>query len=151
MSKSSILFLVVMGACSLNSAFSQTLSFSQVLLVTSSQTVPAGHVWKIENILPTDRLAVANTLWDGITLVDGVSNFDKVIVVNSQNIIVHSTSSTTSVQDQTTSNTSSIRSSNAGYGLASGILDGPIWLPAGTTLAAGTGVYAVSVLEFEVN
>lgn len=127
-----------------------TLQFSNILLVTTVQTVPSGKVWKIENILPSARLADANTLWDGTTLVDGITNLDKIIVVNAQNVIVHSSSATTSVQEQYTSTTSAIRSSNSGYGFANGILSGPIWLPSGTTLAASTGVYAVSVVEFAV-
>ena len=35
-----------------NKANSQTLQFSQVLLVSSTQTVPANKVWKIESIFP---------------------------------------------------------------------------------------------------
>lgn len=37
---------------SANKANSQTLQFSQVLLVTTTQTVPANKVWKIETVFP---------------------------------------------------------------------------------------------------
>jgi len=140
------LVLIVLLINSKTYSQSTTLEFKQVLLVTSqAQSVPAGHVWKIENILPSARLADANTTWD---VTAGITNLDKVIVVAGQNVIVHSSSSTTKVQTQESSTTINIRSSNSGYGYSSGILNGAIWLPAGTSLAASTGVYAISVLEF---
>ncbi|HRS53658.1 MAG TPA: hypothetical protein P5250_03005 [Bacteroidales bacterium] len=127
-----------------------TLNFSRIILVTSTtQTVPVGYIWKIENILPNERLADANTLWKDDGTVSN-TNLDKIIIVNGQNIIVHSSTATTKVQKQLASTTTDIRSSNDGYGFASGILSGPIWLPEGTTLAASTGVYAISVIEFKI-
>jgi hypothetical protein len=49
-------FVVLLFACvALSSAaFSQNLEFSQVKLVTSSESVPAGKVWKVTSYIPTD-------------------------------------------------------------------------------------------------
>lgn len=38
----------------------QTLSFSQVKLVSTVQTVPQNKVWKVENILPSVRPTTTN-------------------------------------------------------------------------------------------
>ena len=87
----------------------QTLQFSQVLLVSTTQTVPANKVWKVEGVMPVFNGTAINQ-----------------ISINSTNIVV----------------------SAVGYTLSGNAF--PLWLPAGTTLAAGSNVFRVSVIEFTV-
>ena len=89
-----------------NKLQAQTLQFSQVLLVTTTQTVPANKVWKVEGIIPTSAEAIYY------------------ISINSSTCLI-------------------ARVDNIKGAL-------PIWLPAGTTLAASSNVFRVSVIEFTV-
>ncbi|MBM3171196.1 MAG: hypothetical protein FJZ75_06260 [Bacteroidetes bacterium] len=89
---------------------SQTLQFSQVLLISTVQTVPANKVWKVESYTQNNSGA----------------NLYHQIVVNSNTSIVGSTNYTLH---------------NHPF---------PMWLPAGTTLAAGANVINISVIEFTV-
>jgi hypothetical protein len=43
-----------------NTVQGQTLQFSQVLLVTTTQTVPPNKVWKIESFFPSQNFNVGN-------------------------------------------------------------------------------------------
>ena len=43
-----------------NKANSQTLQFSQVLLVSTTQTVPPNKVWKVESFFPSQNFYVGN-------------------------------------------------------------------------------------------
>ena len=88
----------------------QTLQFSQVLLVSTTQTVPANKVWKVESVMPINQTSIYHQ-----------------IVVNSNTIIVGTTNYSGSWFNAF-----------------------PMWLPAGTTLAAGSTVFRVSVIEFTV-
>jgi hypothetical protein len=89
---------------------SQTLQFSQVLLVSSTQTVPANKVWKVESVMPINQTSIYHQ-----------------IVVNSTTIIVGTTNYS-----------------------GSWFHAFPMWLPAGTTLAAGATVFRISVVEFTI-
>ena len=94
----------------------QTLQFSQVLLVSTTQTVPANKVWKVEGVMP-----VANCSGQGGSCYSMVS----------------------------------INGNSVPFGSWSGLVfypcvDNPLWLPAGTILAAGSNVFRVSVIEFTV-
>lgn len=101
-------------------AWGQTLQFSQVLLVSSNaQTVPAGKVWKVENILASSSLVVNNSIRNFSILVDNTSVFVAGAV------------------------------EYGGPSTANQLVQ-PIWLPAGSTLAAGQNVFRVSVVEFTV-
>ncbi|MBM3171360.1 MAG: hypothetical protein FJZ75_07110 [Bacteroidetes bacterium] len=93
-----------------NKLQAQTLQFSQVLLVSTTQTVPANKVWKVESVMPINQQSIYHQ-----------------IVVNSTTIIVGTTNYTGSWFNAF-----------------------PMWLPAGTTLAAGSTVFRVSVIEFTV-
>ena len=102
------------------------LQFNQVLLVTSTQTVPSGKVWKVENAIATHLLASCST--DPL-----------------HSIVVNGFSATITQGGQVGFD---------GYcfgwrGLAS-VTEFPLWLPAGTTLAAGSNVNALSVIEFNI-
>jgi hypothetical protein len=135
------------------SCFAQgNLQLNQVKLVTTVETVPVGKVWKIESALTGEERYPTS----GTTL---ASN-SRFILVNGTSICVHeehvattgvgfngccgggfwmsnvgmAVNSTTPVLVQVTAQPTKL----------------PLWLPAGTTLAAGTKVSAISVLEFNI-
>ncbi len=111
-------------------AWGQTLQFSQVLLVSSNtQTVPAGKVWKVENILASSSLVASG---------NQTINFS--ITVDNSQVFVAGANSQVNVYNQGVQSMSS----------TSNQLVQPIWLPAGSTLAAGQNVFRVSVIEFTV-
>jgi len=118
-------------ACALGGmAWGQTLQFSQVLLVSSNtQTVPAGKVWKVENILASSSLVASG---------NQTVNFS--ITVDNSQVFVAGANSQVNVYNQGVQSMSS----------TSNQLVQPIWLPAGSTLAAGQNVFRVSVIEFTV-
>jgi hypothetical protein len=108
----------------------QTLQFSQVLLVSSNtQTVPAGKVWKVTNILASSSLVASG---------NQTVNFS--ITVDNSQVFVAGANSQVNVYNQGVQSMSS----------TSNQLVQPIWLPAGSTLAAGQNVFRVSVIEFTV-
>lgn len=109
---------------------SQTLQFSQVLLVTTVQTVPANKVWKVEGFMPSQSLIAP---WQNTV------NFS--ILVNNSQIFVAG-----AFHSHTTNGSGGV--AQAGY--SANLTFQPLWLPAGTTLAAGTNVFGVSVIEFTV-
>lgn len=128
------------------------LQLNQVKLVTSVETVPVGKVWKVESALTGEERYPTS----GTTL---ASN-SRFILVNGTSICVHeehvattgvgfngccgggfwmsnvgmAVNSTTPVLVQVTAQPTKL----------------PLWLPAGTTLAAGTKVSSISVLEFNI-
>lgn len=108
------------------------LQFNQVKLVSSVETVPAGKVWKIENILPGVR--PTTTSW-------GNSTLDFIININNQTVYYLSSESKGSLFGNGQTGISSI---------SVGIGNAPIWLPAGSTLSAGANVLSVNVLEFNL-
>jgi len=111
-------------------SWGQTLQFSQVLLVSSNtQTVPAGKVWKVENILASSSLVASG---------NQTVNFS--ISVDNSQVFVAGANSQVNVYNQGVQSMSS----------TSNQLVRPIWLPAGSTLAAGQNVFRVSVIEFNV-
>ncbi len=103
----------------------QNLVFSKAILVSTTDTVPNGKIWKVESVLSASSLSInsgtssAQSSATGI-LVDGLSVFIKSSWGNS-----YSSSSVVCT-------------------------DLPIWLPAGTSLAAAGNVYKISVLEFSI-
>lgn len=111
----------------------QTLSFSQVKLVSAVQTVPQNKVWKVENILPSVRLTTTNF--------NGQSVVNFTLLVNGLTVFYLSTESLGNLQGNGTTGITAI---TAGIGAS------PIWLPAGTTLAAGNNLHGISVIEFNV-
>ena len=119
------------------------LQFSQVKLVSTSETVPAGKVWKLQNFLPNVSLFTDITRNQQNPTSGGIRNF--IILVNGISIYL-----------QTTVTREVGRSdsywSQDGYATAasSSILNEPIWLSSGTTLAASTNVQFVSVIEFNI-
>ena len=107
----------------------QTLAFSQVKTVTQVETVPANKVWKL-NYSSILAGVVSSGSGSGT-----YSNSDAYIVLNNQSVAVRSSRS------------------GGGYYHAAGFVwesAWPLWLQAGTSLAAGTGVNAISVIEFTI-
>jgi len=94
-----------------NKLQAQTLQFSQVLLVSTTQTVPANKVWKVESPLPS---------WGGGATTNTITIDGNLVVVT-------------------------IGGSSSVSGISF-----PIWLPAGTSLAAGQNIPRISVIEFTV-
>ena len=94
------------------------LQYNRVLLVSSPQTVPPGCVWKVESVGQSSG-DVQNVNISGMR-----------IVVNGNDIFLTDRSGTPT-------------SNNAFFPSMM-----PMWLPAGTTLAAGTGASWISVIEF---
>ena len=128
--------LIFFGALLLHRGLpSQSLSFSQAKLVSQTETVPSGRVWKVVNILPSARLTTT-------TFSSGGSTRDFIITISGQTVYYISAESRGNLQGNGTTGITSI---------TAGIGDSPIWLPAGTTLEAGTNVHSISVLEFVVN
>lgn len=110
----------------------QSLAFSQVKTVSQVETVPANKVWKLNGCF-------FNALLSGIVSSGSgsgtYSNSDAYILVNNQSVAVRSSRS------------------GGGYYHAAGFvweMSWPMWLQAGSTLAASTGVLSVSVIEFTI-
>lgn len=64
---------MVFGLFFTQNTYGQTLQFSQVLLVTTTQTVPANKVWKVESVFPllntsSSSSQSANIVLDGISI-----------------------------------------------------------------------------------
>lgn len=113
-----ILFFTCLLATKLSA---QNLEFNQVKLISVSDTVPVGKVWKVTNVLPSYN----------------ASNSAVTIVVNSKYITVKG-------RDY-------VNQTNANYTPAMAAwtaLNGAYWLPAGTVLAKGSYCEYISVIEF---
>ncbi len=119
------------------------LQFSQVKLVTTSETVPAGKVWKLENYLPSSQLAIDLNRQPNQASAGGTKNF--IVLVNGTQVFLQTT-----ITREVGRNDGYW--SQDGYATAADyrIFDAPIWLPAGTTLAASTNVMSLSVVEFNI-
>jgi hypothetical protein len=123
--KKIFLVLTIMGATTFFATAQNSMEFSRVLLVESLDSVPQGKIWKVSNILPT---------------LDG-SGSSK-IQVNGNDIVVAFTNGSSG----SIGTTLSARSNDYHYNG----LQGPYWLPEGTTLQAGTNVQYISVIEFNI-
>jgi len=107
---------------------SQSLAFSQALLVGNlAQTVPANKVWKVESFLPT-TVKVTSTFPTAFNMVVNGSVFP----------VGHSAFGNTNGYNSEAWSSSMVNNSF------------PFWLPAGTTLASGTGIGLISVIEFSI-
>lgn len=120
---------------------SQTLQFSQVKLVTSTEeTVPPNKVWKVEGI------GAARVI--GITKAAENPSFapqDQTIFINNTAVSVIQTVGTGS--GAATAGCCSVYTS-VSYAASATKL--PLWLPEGTTLKTGSNVSFISVIEFTV-
>lgn len=108
------------------------LQFSQVKLVSTTQTVPAGKVWKVESA----HISQTTCLF----------TFAGTCVSNSTTTFVHA-------GIYIVNGTSCYLGMDTGgdqlrYSVSSDPF--PLWLPATTTLAAGTNIGFLSVIEFNI-
>ena len=110
----------------------QNLVFSQVRLVSSLETVPAGKVWKVEGV--NYSLLFPSTAMTSSTSVTS-SNTEATMILNGQSTTILAWRS---------------RSGNFGSSNLIWEKDWPMWIPAGTTLEAGFGVLSFSVIEFTI-
>lgn len=130
----------------------QTLQFSQVILLTQSQSVPAGKVWKVTNMLPSTAL----TSSAGGTSSGQSSSTEQTISVNGNTVYLGSSharysGAIVSISDRGGSSAGTgSRPMAAAMSSSQVLLNGALWFPAGTTLAPGNGLYGISVLEFTV-
>ena len=122
MKKLLFITLSICLAFALSSNAQNQLTFNQVLLVSSLDTVPQGKVWKVTNILPT---------------LDGTGSSE--IQVNGNDIVV-----AFAIGDAQYVGNANYVSHDYSYNG----LQGAYWLPEGTTLQAGTNVQYISVIEF---
>lgn len=129
----------------------QTLTFSQVILVgTSTSTVPAGMVWKVESYLGTGQLTgiciptTTSGYWYKAGCLQGFA-------VNGNTFYFGSPCGSTSA-----CYTNSVCSGSPGScsGFSSSTLPGPpsypFWLPAGSTINTLIPNTYFSIIEFEV-
>jgi hypothetical protein len=120
--------------------FSQgNLQFSQVKLVSTLETVPAGKVWKVESA----------TFSGGAVFCVGGSPGGATTFCGAVSLQNHGILGIMSFNINGQPNYISNLSNGAGA-LSTEISPFPLWLPASTTLAAGTNMRYLSVLEFTI-
>lgn len=125
--KNILVFVFAMVAfVAITKAQNSELKFNQIKMVSTSETVPSGKVWKVEAAL------AGNGLHNGSSTIEVV----KTITVNGNDVVIAGRSYATQSSD-----------GNQSYGNYTKF---PFWLPAGATLAAGSGVFEISVMEFNV-
>jgi hypothetical protein len=109
----------------------QTLQFSQVKKVTAVDTIPAGKVWKLVSApYKNDPVHGAGAYTQANPFVEAM-----------QSILI----------DGNITYIQAIRFYDGSWKTFTGpTCELPLWLPAGTTVAASTGVRFISVIEFTV-
>ena len=103
------------------------LTFSQVLLVEQSTSIPEGKIWKIESVLSSSAIiSSSSNTWTSQAL--------SIIVNNNETYLKSS-------------------ANHPGYrtGYSVNITELPIWLPEGTLLAPGGNCHSISVIEFNTD
>jgi hypothetical protein len=135
--KSAMVLLMVMFAIK---AQSQNLQFGKSRLVSSrTDTVPTGRVWKIESFVYSRPVVDCPTGTNPVNISDS-------IVINGNRVMVRA---------QRFSGQNASYQWSHGFGVSWSpeyIIweqKTPMWLPAATTIAAGSGVLYISVLEFK--
>lgn len=129
-----------------------TLQFNQVKLVTSSETVPVGKVWKLESVMsPEQRYPTSGTTFP---------SFSRSILVNGNTVTIREEFVNGVALGFNgccgggfwMSNTGQSTNSNPTHlvRVASDNTKLPLWLPAGTTVAPVAPVNGMSVIEFNV-
>jgi len=128
--KNVVLILLLIPA--IKNMNAQTLQFSQVKKVTTVDTVPAGKVWK---------LLSAPYKHDPVIQIGGYSQANPFIVAI-QSILIDG--------NITYIHVSTLYDGSTWRAITNPTCQFPLWLPAGTTVAASTGVRFISVIEFTV-
>ena len=108
------------------------LQYNSIKFVSSIQTVPANKVWKIESVLYSSQIPLANT--NSTTPFATIS--DAVVLINNTPITFRSTRTL----------------SSAGYSggayYSTWEINLPIWITSGTVIEPSTGVAFISIIEF---
>ena len=112
-----------------------SLTFSQVKIVSTADTVPAGKVWKLESTLHTSHL---NSPWPGNGSMNQTAAY---IQVNGTQICVRAVY---------TIETSGPAGGDEAGVAAGEVLHFPAWFPAGTILATGGNTWGLSIIEFTI-
>ncbi len=129
-----ILLATILFISFTNAKAQHTLAYNQSILIDNTGgTVPYGAVWKVVSLLPSSLPLTAYTAYYNPPSVGTFA-----ITVNSNPIYASSVGAAFGFSSDNYSATNS-------NGLVL-----PIWLPAGTTLAASTNIKYVSVIEFLV-
>lgn len=135
---SAVLFTLIF--CASLQAQTKDLTFNQVLLVTSQQSVPANKVWKVEGVAgPMVKQYMYRSRSD--------ADFNPpqcLIKINGNDISVLNTLGAGAGHG------SGDAGGSSGFAYAGSPTNFPIWLPAGATLEASTNITYVSVIEFNV-
>ncbi len=133
--------------------FSQgNLQFNQVKLVTALETVPVGKVWKVESALSgEERYPTSGT---------ALPSNSRFIQVNGTSVCVHEEHVATTGVGFNGCCGGGFWMNNVGMAVNSTTpllvqvsaqpTKLPLWLPSGATLAVGTKVSSISVLEFNI-
>ncbi|MCC6601283.1 MAG: hypothetical protein IT223_11510 [Crocinitomicaceae bacterium] len=123
-----------------------TLAFNQVKLVSTVETVPTGKVWKVVSAIGASTSATQNS--SSYSTSPSLPS-DHIILINGNSAaIISSIGLSTSYSGAGSSSSSQFRIATAGKETCTEL---PIWLPADATLAAGSNVSLISVIEFDVN
>lgn len=123
----------------------QTLEFSQVILVDANvQTVPAGKVWKVEKAVSNQGIVKISTSGTSTASSSTYWNY----AVNGNSVPITRIDATNAANNVPTSSSSSSNTNSVYLNIDQSAF--PVWLPAGTTLAAGQDLFYLSVIEFTV-
>lgn len=128
------------------------LQFNQVKLVTASETVPVGKVWKVESALSgEERYPTSGT---------ALPSNSRFILVNGTSVCVHEEHVATTGVGFNGCCGGGFWMNNVGMAVNSTTpvlvqvsaqpTKLPLWLPAGATLAVGAKVSSISVVEFNI-
>jgi hypothetical protein len=114
------------------------LQFNQVKLVSTVETVPTDKVWKVESAAYNGGAPFANSSsnygFPGVTLQN--RGFESIMSYSVNGQLIYFPVSYAIGSAQLTS--------------VDGVAHFPLWLPAGSTLAAGTNMRYLSVIEFNI-
>lgn len=111
------------------------LQFSQVKIVTTQETVPAGKVWKVESVIYNISLDASSAQSSSATSCSSAYYRSTAINVNG-------------VDTKVGNGTMTAAYSNLAY--THSYTNLPFWLPAGYTLSGGPCNNMVSVIEFTI-
>jgi len=115
------------------------LAFSRVLLLTATDTVPAGRVWKVESVLQGTSSA-----WQTVT--SGTNSYFSVCGFLVNGVYTSAINYYRWYSTTTTGNGTAQSATSAGFQGTSL----PLWLPAGTAIAPATNANGVSVIEYYI-
>lgn len=116
------------------------LQFNQVKLISTQQTVPAGKVWRVDGATflggsPTCLGTGPNTNCAGGTLQGSGFIAEMTFLINGLPNYIYSFQGNPGISSATSS---------------PGISPFPLWIPSGTSLAAGTNMRFLSIVEFNI-